>query len=98
VSYIKGKQRLRVVENTTLRKVFGLKKEGLTSGCRNLHNEELNDLHSLPNIINSQMHVYSVISHTHKLLVNVLLANSFGCTIEVVQSRKMKMAGNVARI
>jgi hypothetical protein len=80
-----------------LRKVFGPKKGGLKGGGRNWHNEELIDLPSLPNMI-SQMHVYSVISRTHKLLVNVVLANSFGSTIEVAQSRETKMAGNVARI
>ena len=65
VSYINGKQRLSVVENTMLRKVSGPKNEGLKRSGRNRHNEELNDLHSLPNIIISQMHVYSVISLTH---------------------------------
>jgi len=76
-----------VVDSTMLRKVFGPKKERLTRGCRNLHSKELNDLHSLPNITRSQLHVYSVISHTHththKLLVKALLANSFGTTIEL---------------
>jgi hypothetical protein len=51
VSYIERKYRPRVVDNTMLRKVSGLKNEGLTRGCINLHNEEFQDLHSLPNII-----------------------------------------------
>jgi hypothetical protein len=42
--------RLRVFENRMLRRIFGPKKEGLTREWRKLHDEELNDLYSLPNI------------------------------------------------
>ena len=34
-----------------LRKVFGPKRDELTGEWRKLHNEELNDLYSLPNIV-----------------------------------------------
>jgi hypothetical protein len=34
-----------------LRRIFGLKRDEVTGGWRHLHNEELHDLHSLPNII-----------------------------------------------
>ena len=34
-----------------LRKVFGPKRGEVTGGWRKLHNEELNDLYSLPNIV-----------------------------------------------
>jgi len=40
-----------VFENRVLRKVFGLKRDGVTGEWRKLHNEELNDLYSLPNIV-----------------------------------------------
>jgi hypothetical protein len=40
-----------VFENRVLRRVFGPKKEEVTGECRKLHNEELNDLYSLPNIV-----------------------------------------------
>jgi hypothetical protein len=43
--------RLRVFENRLLRRIFGTKREELRGEWRKLHNEELNYLHSLPNII-----------------------------------------------
>jgi hypothetical protein len=43
-------QRLRVFENRVLRKMFGLKREEGGS-WRKLHNDELHDLYSSPNII-----------------------------------------------
>jgi hypothetical protein len=43
--------RLRVFENSVLRGIFGPKREEVTGECRRLHNEELYDLYSSPNII-----------------------------------------------
>jgi hypothetical protein len=40
-----------VFENGLLRRVFGPKRDEVTGGWRKLHNEELNDLYSLPNIM-----------------------------------------------
>jgi hypothetical protein len=42
---------LRVFENRVLRRVFGPKRDEVTGEWRKLHNEELNDLYSLPNIV-----------------------------------------------
>jgi len=40
-----------VFENRVLRRVFGPKRDEVTGDWRKLHNEELSDLYSLPNIV-----------------------------------------------
>ena len=65
---LREEHRLRVFENRVLRRVFGPKRDKLTGEWRKLHNEELNDLYSLPNIV------------------------------RVVKSRRMRLAGHVARM
>jgi len=44
-------RRLRVFENRVLRRIFGPKREKVTGEWIKLHNEDLNDLYYLPNII-----------------------------------------------
>jgi hypothetical protein len=51
-----------------LRRIFGPKRDEATGEWRRLHNEELNDLYSSPNII------------------------------RVIKSRRMRLAGHVARM
>ena len=58
----------RVAPHRVLRRVFGPKRDEVTEEWRKLHNEELNDLYSLPNIV------------------------------RVVNSRRMRWAGHVARM
>jgi hypothetical protein len=48
---LRDKRRLRVFENRVLRIVFGPKSDEVTGEGRKLHNEGLNDLYSLPNIV-----------------------------------------------
>ena len=42
---------MRVFENRVLRRIFGPKRDAITREWRKLHNEELNDLYSSPNIV-----------------------------------------------
>jgi hypothetical protein len=43
--------RLRVFENRVLRRIFGPRRDEVTGDWRKLHNEELHNLYSSPNII-----------------------------------------------
>ena len=48
---LREERRLRVFENRVLRRVGGPKRDEVTREWRKLHNEELKDLYSSPNII-----------------------------------------------
>jgi hypothetical protein len=48
---LREERRLRVFENRVLRRVFEPKRDEVTGEWRKLHNEELTDLYSLPNIV-----------------------------------------------
>jgi hypothetical protein len=48
---LREERRLRVFENRVLRRLFRLKRDEVTGEWRKLHNEELNDLCSLPKIL-----------------------------------------------
>ena len=48
---LREEHRLRVFENRVLRRVFKPKRDEVTREWRKLHNEELRDLYSLPNIV-----------------------------------------------
>jgi hypothetical protein len=65
---LREKRRLRIFQNRVLRRVFGPKRDEVTGEWRKLHNEELSDRYSLPNIV------------------------------RVLKSRRMRLAGHVARM
>ena len=48
---LREERRLRMFENMVLRRIFGPKRDKVTRKWRKLHNEELNDLYSSPNIV-----------------------------------------------
>jgi hypothetical protein len=48
---LREERRLRVFENRVLRRIFRLKRDEVTGDRRKLHNEELHNLYSSPNII-----------------------------------------------
>jgi hypothetical protein len=48
---LREEHRLRVFENTVLRRIFGSKRDEVTGEWRKFHNEELHILYSSPNII-----------------------------------------------
>ena len=48
---LREERKLRVFENTVLRRIFGPRRDEVTGERRRLHNEEPNDLYCSPNIV-----------------------------------------------
>jgi len=48
---LREERKLRVFENMVLRRIFGPRRDEATGEWRRLHNEELNNLYSSPNIV-----------------------------------------------
>ena len=47
----RDERKLKVFENMVLRIIFGSRRDKITGEWRRLHNEELNELYSTPNIV-----------------------------------------------
>jgi len=48
---LQEERKLRVFENMVLRRIFGPRRDEVTGEWRRLHDKELNDLYSSPNIV-----------------------------------------------
>ena len=48
---LREERKLRVFENMVLRRIFGPRSDEVTGEWRRLHNEELNDPYSSPNVM-----------------------------------------------
>ena len=48
---LREERKLSVFENMVLRKILGPRRDEVTGEWRRLHNKELNDLYSSPNIV-----------------------------------------------
>ena len=48
---LREERKLRVFENMVLRRIFGPRRDEVKGKWRRLHNEELNDVYSSPNIV-----------------------------------------------
>jgi len=48
---LREERKLRAFENMVLRRIFGPRRDEVTGESRRLHNEELSDLYSSPNIV-----------------------------------------------
>ena len=51
ITTLREERKLRVFENMVLRRIFGPRRDEVTGEWRRLHNEELNNLYSSPNIV-----------------------------------------------
>jgi hypothetical protein len=63
---IREKYKLRVFENSVLRRIFRPKRDDVTEEWRKAHNEELRDLYSSPSIFRMMMMMMMMINNDEK--------------------------------
>jgi len=79
---MRGERSLRLFENRVLRRIYGPKRAEVTGEWGKLHNEELNDLYSSPNIIRViKSRIMSWVGHVARMgesrgVCRVLVGNS----------------------
>jgi hypothetical protein len=56
LSALRDEHKLRMFENRVLRRIFGLRRDEVMGDWRKLHNEELHNFYSSPNIIRMIKH------------------------------------------
>jgi len=87
---LREERRLRVFENSVLRRIFGLKREEVTREWRKLHNEDLNPLNAKLNPICPLLALFGAhhILHISRIRVNDL--QSSPSIVRVIKSRRMR--------
>jgi hypothetical protein len=59
---LREERRLRVFENSVLRRIFGFKRDEVTGEWRKLHNEGLHILYPSPNIVEENNYMFRPLS------------------------------------
>jgi len=70
--------RLRMFRNRVLRRIFGPKRHEVTVERRKLHNEELNDMYTSPNIVKNDMGGACSIYEGEKKVFGILVGKPEG--------------------
>ena len=75
---LRDERRLRVFENRVLTRIFGPKRDEVTGEWRKLHNEELSDLYSSPNIVRVINSTMRRVGHVARMGENEVCIQGFG--------------------
>jgi hypothetical protein len=73
--------RLRVFENKVLRRIFGPKRDKVTEGWRQLHNEELRNFYSSPSMIRMIKSRMRLVEHVTRMGIEEESICFIGCKV-----------------